>query len=42
MDKMARTFVYRHREVLNEEPGTEDFKDRWAALFEQKEEVMQI
>ncbi|XP_032429553.1 uncharacterized protein LOC116726778 [Xiphophorus hellerii] len=36
-DKMARTFAYRRQEVVNEEPGIEDFKDRWPALFQQKE-----
>ncbi|XP_066529235.1 uncharacterized protein [Hoplias malabaricus] len=36
-DKMDRTFAYRRQEVVNEEPGIEDFKDRWPALFKQKE-----
>ncbi|PWA20548.1 hypothetical protein CCH79_00021032, partial [Gambusia affinis] len=36
-EKMARTFAYRRQEVVNEEPGIEDFKDRWPALFQQKE-----
>ncbi|XP_027900134.1 uncharacterized protein LOC114161178 [Xiphophorus couchianus] len=36
-DKMARTFAYRRQEVVNEEPGIEDFRDRWPALFQQKE-----
>ncbi|XP_054880629.1 uncharacterized protein LOC129355102 isoform X2 [Poeciliopsis prolifica] len=36
-EKMAHTFAYRRQEVVNEEPGIEDFKDRWPALFQQKE-----
>uniref|UniRef100_A0A3Q2D2W4 PB1 domain-containing protein n=1 Tax=Cyprinodon variegatus TaxID=28743 RepID=A0A3Q2D2W4_CYPVA len=32
-EKMARTFAYRRQEVVNEEPGIGDFKDRWPALF---------
>ncbi|XP_013884485.1 uncharacterized protein LOC106532868 isoform X2 [Austrofundulus limnaeus] len=36
-DKMARTFAYRRQEVVNEEPGIEDFKERWPALFQPKE-----
>ncbi|MEQ2283453.1 hypothetical protein AMECASPLE_011338 [Ameca splendens] len=36
-DKMARTFAYRRQEVVNEEPGIDEFKDRWPALFQQKE-----
>ncbi|KAK5621389.1 hypothetical protein CRENBAI_007612 [Crenichthys baileyi] len=34
---MARTFAYRRQEVVNEEPGVDGFKDRWPALFQQKE-----
>ncbi|KAK1891669.1 4'-phosphopantetheinyl transferase Sfp [Dissostichus eleginoides] len=36
-DKMAHTFAYRRQEVVNQEPGIKDFKDRWPALFQQKE-----
>ncbi|KAL0994621.1 hypothetical protein UPYG_G00125000 [Umbra pygmaea] len=36
-DKMARTFSYRRQEVVNQEPRIKDFKDRWPALFQQKE-----
>ncbi|KAI9517913.1 hypothetical protein NQZ68_001082, partial [Dissostichus eleginoides] len=34
---MAHTFAYRRQEVVNQEPGIKDFKDRWPALFQQKE-----
>lgn len=36
-EKMARTFAYRRQEVVNQEPSIKDFKDRWPALFQQKE-----
>lgn len=36
-DKMANTFAYRRHEVVNQEPSIRDFKDRWPALFTQKE-----
>ncbi|XP_028461691.1 uncharacterized protein LOC114573615 [Perca flavescens] len=36
-DKMANTFAYRRHEVVNQEPSIQDFKDRWPALFTQKE-----
>uniref|UniRef100_A0A8C5A1T8 Uncharacterized protein n=1 Tax=Gadus morhua TaxID=8049 RepID=A0A8C5A1T8_GADMO len=36
-DKMACTFAYRRQEVVNQEPSIQDFKDRWPALFHQKE-----
>ena len=36
-EKMARTFAYRRQEVVNQEPSIKDFKDRWPALFHQKE-----
>lgn len=39
-DKMACTFAYRRQEVVNEEPRIEDFKERWPALFQQKEVVI--
>ncbi|XP_030597257.1 uncharacterized protein LOC115788393 isoform X2 [Archocentrus centrarchus] len=29
--------IFSYQEVVNEEPGREDFKDRWPALFQQKE-----
>ncbi|XP_049333465.1 uncharacterized protein LOC125801192 [Astyanax mexicanus] len=35
--KMAHTFAYRRQEVVNQEPSIKDFKDRWPALFQQKE-----
>ncbi|XP_035857795.1 uncharacterized protein LOC116054844 isoform X4 [Sander lucioperca] len=34
---MANTFAYRRHEVVNQEPSIQDFKDRWPALFTQKE-----
>ena len=36
-DKMACTFANRRQEVVNQEPSIQDFKDRWPALFHQKE-----
>ncbi|KAF3851753.1 hypothetical protein F7725_005108 [Dissostichus mawsoni] len=39
-DKMAHTFAYRRQEVVNQEPGIKDFKDRWPALFQQKRECV--
>ncbi|KAJ8369572.1 hypothetical protein SKAU_G00096000 [Synaphobranchus kaupii] len=35
---MAHTFAYRRQEVVNQEPSIKDFKDRWPALFQQKED----
>ncbi|MEQ2235768.1 hypothetical protein ILYODFUR_005617 [Ilyodon furcidens] len=40
-DKMARTFAYRRQEVVNE-PGIDEFKDRWPALFQQKEIIAEF
>ncbi|KAK7925196.1 hypothetical protein WMY93_007506 [Mugilogobius chulae] len=34
---MAHTFAYRRQEVVNQEPRIMDFKDRWPALFYQRE-----
>ncbi|KAL7852224.1 hypothetical protein SRHO_G00180090 [Serrasalmus rhombeus] len=34
---MAHTFAYRRQEVVNQEPSIKDFKERWPALFQQKE-----
>ncbi|XP_026046693.1 uncharacterized protein LOC113035371 isoform X2 [Astatotilapia calliptera] len=36
-DKMANTFAYRRHEVVNQEPSIQELKDRWPALFTQKE-----
>lgn len=41
-DKMAHTFAYRRQEVVNQEPSIRDFKDRWPALFTQKEVRMEL
>lgn len=41
-DKMATTFTYRRHEVVNEEPRIQDFKNRWPALFTQKEVIMTL
>lgn len=41
-DKMANTFAYRRHEVVNQEPSIQDFKDRWPALFTQKEVSMEL
>ncbi|TDH03469.1 hypothetical protein EPR50_G00163610 [Perca flavescens] len=41
-DKMANTFAYRRHEVVNQEPSIQDFKDRWPALFTQKEASMEL
>lgn len=41
-DKMAHTFAYRRHEVVNQEPSIQDFKDRWPALFSQKEVRMEL
>ncbi|TDH13496.1 hypothetical protein EPR50_G00033470 [Perca flavescens] len=41
-DKMANTFAYRQHEVVNQEPSIQDFKDRWPALFTQKEASMEL
>ncbi|KAI4895784.1 hypothetical protein NFI96_029000 [Prochilodus magdalenae] len=35
--KKAHTFAYRQQEVVDQEPSIKDFKDRWPALFQQKE-----
>ncbi|KAE8289517.1 hypothetical protein D5F01_LYC11219 [Larimichthys crocea] len=36
-NKMANTFAYRRHEVVNQEPSIQELKDRWPALFTQKE-----
>lgn len=36
-DKMARTFAYRRQEVVDQQPRIGDFKNRWPALFSQRE-----
>ncbi|XP_029302698.1 uncharacterized protein LOC115018037 [Cottoperca gobio] len=36
-NKMLCTLAYRRQEVVNQEPSIKDFKDRWPALFQQKE-----
>ncbi|XP_078804610.1 uncharacterized protein LOC144992433 [Oryzias latipes] len=35
--KMEKTFSYRRREVISEEPMVQDFKTRWPALFHMSE-----
>ncbi|XP_063040866.1 uncharacterized protein LOC134435756 [Engraulis encrasicolus] len=34
---MEKTFSYRRQEVVDQRPRIEDFKNRWPALFEQRE-----
>lgn len=41
-DKMAHTFAFRRQEVVNQEPSIKDFKERWLALFQQKEVIMEL
>ncbi|CAB1418399.1 unnamed protein product [Pleuronectes platessa] len=36
-DKMALTFAYSRKKVENKEPSLKDFKERWHALFQQRE-----
>ena len=38
--KKAHTFAYRQQEVVDQEPSIKDFKDRWPALFQQKEVII--
>ena len=41
-EKMSLTFAYRRQEVVNKEPNVKDFKDRWPALFQQREVIMEL
>ncbi|KAL7842560.1 hypothetical protein SRHO_G00242490 [Serrasalmus rhombeus] len=36
-EKMERTFTYRRHEVIEDKPFIADFKERWPALFSERE-----